>query len=203
MTTWCIARLKPNRLRLVRVQPEYREVRTRAGEVAYRQIPRSGEATFTQQVILNRLGFEVYMPARYEWRVVNRFTKEKERQPIQRLPGWAFIGFDDAPRWNVLKDSGMVSFFATIDGRPALLTDAEMMKIRQRFGDVTKPDVERFMRSHAEFSVGDMVALPGGPFDGVQFRVREISGEVTRVIGDILGASRDIEVSTWDLRKTG
>lgn len=203
MTTWCIARLRPAKRRLVRVKPDYREVRTRGGGIAMKPIPRTGEQVFAQHLILNRLGFEVYMPARYEWRIVNRFTREKQQVPLQRLPGWAFIGFDDAPRWHVLKDSGAVSFFATLDGRPVLLSDGDMMRIKQRFGDVTKPEVEKFMQSHAEFAVGDMVALPGGPFDGITFEVREIRGELTRVVGDILGAERDIDVSTWDLRKIG
>ena len=202
MAVWCVARLRPMKRRLTRVQQEFRSVRWRGG-VKLIPMPRTGLPRFTQQVILERMGFEVYMPAKFEWRIVNRYTKEKEQLPAQRLPGWAFIGAEGAPRWDLLKDSGAIAFFGMVDGSPLILSDAEMMRIRNRFGDVTKPEVERFMRSHCEFSEGDVVILPGGPFDGIKFDVREIRGEITRVVGDILGARRDIEVSTWDLRKLG
>lgn len=152
---------------------------------------------FVAQKILRRYGLSTFVPVRREWRRRNKYVREKELQTYVVAPRYVFGGFDACPLWFDLfalpNVSGVVGFL----DEPARIPSHAMARlIRKTGGGLNAPQVQKFMRTHHEFSLGQVVEIIGGPFEGRKVPVVELSGARAKVLVELFGTDTPIEVPT-------
>ena len=64
-----------------------------------------------------------------------------------------------------------------------------------------RPDEQRFMRTGAEFQVGDRVRVVEGVLEGHAFSVEQIAWNMAGVFGTWFGAEMGFDVPTQTLEK--
>ncbi len=154
---------------------------------------------FVGKMILERRGFNVFLPTKKVYRRKNKYSREKHLVKFPLMVGWMFVGWPaDQDKWHELFKLRMVSSVAGVQGRPFQIPQSVMNDLFKRFG-YRAPDQERFMRTHHEFKVGDDVRVIGGPFDGQVVQVTELEGPKARVLMEFFGSQRLLEFDTWGL----
>lgn len=157
---------------------------------------------FTIETLLRDRGFSVFLPTKKVYRRKSKYTKEKHLVTYPLLVGWVFVGWPKGEnRWHDLFSCNQVIEVAGISRRPCPIPQADMHAMFNCWGGpkTRAPERERFMRTHHEFRVGDQVKVAEGPLEGLEVRVAELSGSRARVILELLGGAREIEIEAMSL----
>ncbi|GFO81787.1 MAG: hypothetical protein A49_14140 [Methyloceanibacter sp.] len=181
---WYLVRMKPP------VNPNRHTVLAEngAGEI---------ERRFVIEVMLERRGFDVFLPTQKLWRRWSKYTRDKRLVTYPLLPGWIFVGWPECEqRWAQLFDVPLVHAVAAVDGKPFRIPPNVMDRLFDEWGDRQAPDREAFMRTHREFDVGDLARIVEGPFEGHTVRVIDLHGAVAHAVFELLGGERVIEIDT-------
>ncbi|MFG1461761.1 transcription termination/antitermination NusG family protein [Xanthobacter sp. DSM 24535] len=151
---------------------------------------------FAVQEILLRKGVTTYCPSDRRWRKVSRYVREKELQSFPLVPGYVFAGFPPgAGRWFELFAIPIVLGCVGIDGVPARIRATAMERMIKVYRNgLSRPDGEKFMRTHAEFKTGDRVRIAEGPFTDHVVPVIEIHGKMARILMDLFGVMREMDI---------
>lgn len=153
---------------------------------------------FVAQKILRRYGLRTFVPVRREWRRRNKFSKEKELRKFPLTPRYLFAGFDQGvPLWFNLFNLPVISGVVGIADEPMPIPVAAMCEfITKTGGGMNAPEVQKFMRTHREFKVGDLVEIVDSPFDGLKVPVHSIEGNRAKVVLELFGGQVDsIEIA--------
>lgn len=158
----------------------------------------ASQKEFAAQEVLARKGFITYCPTERRWRKVSRFVQDKEAKSYPLVPGYVFVGLPAGNEpWHQVLGMNMVRGCVGHDGRPFPMPFKSMESMVRRFRNgFQRPDEERFMRTYREFKRGDLVRLAAGPFAGIEAKVIEIDGPMSRILMEILGVQRPVLVET-------
>ena len=177
-------------------------VQTDIIEIASRQswfaLQVSPQKEIVAQKILRRRGFKTFVPVKVEWRHSSPKAK-RTRQPKEPFsypvaPRYVFVGIDRrrSDAWNVLRLPCVQGVVGGLDGRPLQLVTKEMVRlIRRTATGINAPEAQKFMRTHHEFAVGDIVRVMDGPFEGLSVPVVEITGGLARLGLSLFGGAVD------------
>ncbi|MEM8575534.1 MAG: transcription termination/antitermination NusG family protein [Pseudomonadota bacterium] len=150
---------------------------------------------FVTELMLGNRGFETFLPVDKVWRRKSKYTRDKRLVSYPLIPGWLFVGWPaDENRWAELFNVPIVHAVASVDGEPYRMPPDVMDWIFNAWGDRQAPEQERFMRTHHEFKVGDLVRVAEGSFEGHTVRVVDIRGAAVKAVFWILGCEREIEI---------
>lgn len=197
--SWYVVRMKQpkNRgVRMVEVNALRETYVARDGKPRVRALKGTGEKVFVQERILRRNGFEVFLPVKYEWRRKNRFVPDKHLVPFPALAGWLFVGWSShQSRWSELARLEVVTGVLGASGQPVRISEDRMAKLMRRWGaPKNAPKAQRFMRTHAEFDVGDRVRVAQGSLEGQELDVVGFDGEGARVALHLFGRETEVTI---------
>lgn len=155
---------------------------------AFRTAPQKERAVET---ILNRIGFRAIVPLETKLCRRNRYQR---RRPVQYplMVGYVLCGFSGEPPWYYLFGhlrclKSVVGF----GGRPHVFADNAVRDLLARYGqDVPQASIN--MRR--SFAAGDQVIVVEGPLKGFEGRVEAVTGDRARMVFEMLGGRRQIEV---------
>lgn len=194
---WYAVRVKPPHntgRRTVLLDAEYETYRNRAGQTCKRRIRGTGRREHLPKLLLERKGFEVFLPLKKDWRRKDRTSREKQLVTFPLLADWVFVGWGfDRPRWHELLSMDIVVGALGTNGCPARIPDYKIVQLMQQWGaGKVAPEHQRWMRTHGEFEVGDTVRVVAGSWQGFEMDVVDIDGASAKGIINLLG--RDTEV---------
>lgn len=192
---WFAVKLKPKR-GSVHIGAQYETFRKRSGIKAKRRVEGTGQRMMVSEVLLRRAGFEVFIPVRKVWRRANRFLPEKRLVTYPLLVDWIFVGWPVGQfSWFDLMRLDVVAGVMGTGGRPVKPSNDRVIRLMRQWGDdAMTPAEHRFMRAHAEFSVGDTARIVEGPLDGAEVRVVEINGPSVKAVLAALGGDIRVEI---------
>lgn len=183
----------------VHIRPQARTVK---GE-KWRKDPAS--APFLIEARLQHLGFDTFLPRRVVFRFSNgsAYIRGRKREvPVELLPGWMFVGWPAGEnRWHDLFGVPGVIGVAGFGGRPAPIADGAIRRLSERFrgGLIRAHEREQHMRTHAEYAPGDVVRMMAEPLAGFVGRVVSVRRRKARIVLQMLGHHREVEVDTLSL----
>jgi len=172
---------------------------------------------FTCVRILRQLKLDCFTPKRVEFRRPNKFRMAKREMRYPLMPSYVFVKVDLRSGDDMAKLSsiGYVRGFLAKDGRPWAVPESDRKVRRGRVsrleigvdslrGEVAAPAAHRFMRTHREFKVGEVVKVTDGALAELRWIVREINLEkkVAQIEAEILGAERVVEAPLDQLEKS-
>lgn len=201
---WLVCRMKPlknaNR-RTARIGCDFEPYKNRAGLTCYRPVKGSGQEVNVHELILRKNGFEVFLPVRKEWRRVSRYSPEKVLRMYPKLGGWMFVGLDDLGcRLQDLAALDLVDRVLGAAGHPVVISEAKVIDLMRRWGGGTlAPEQHRYMRTHAEFEVGDTVRVVEGSLEGFEFEVTGIDGPFAEGFVSLFGRETAFRLRCQDL----
>lgn len=213
---WFAVRMKPNESggpRTATVDVKREQYRKRSGGSAFRDVKGTGRRVFLPEHLVKRAGFEVFLPVKKVLRKKNRFTGEQKLVSVPLLADWMFVGLpivsDEYGRsvsgWLKLMDLNVVASVLGTGGRPIRMSDAQMMRLMAQYGgDNICPKVKRRVINRRVTGAGDMATImDGGPFEGFECRVVEVSGLNAKVVFDIFGRETSLNLLASSLEKKG
>ncbi|WP_058263375.1 transcription termination/antitermination NusG family protein [Thalassovita gelatinovora] len=192
----------PNR-RTALIGAEKETYRDRGGRICVRPRKGTGARVYVPELILRRAGFSVFMPKDMKWRRVNRFAPEKKLVAFPLLADWIFVGWPrDAARWHELCALDVVAGVLGTGGRPARISEKQMVRVMRDWGGGKQaPDHHRYMRSHREFEVDDVVSFADGSMEGCPLRVVGIEGAQARIMVRLFGRETEWLVQSGLLKR--
>jgi transcription antitermination factor NusG len=156
---------------------------------------------FVAAEILRRKGLATFLPVERLWRRKNKYVKEKVLRTYALMPRHVFTGFDKrAVSWFNVFELPAIQGVVGRNGTPLKLDEDGMARIMRLYENGIKaPDEQQWMQTHKEFAIGDTVQIMGGVFDGWKVPVVAIMKSEARVIVELFGMPREIEISTGQL----
>jgi transcription antitermination factor NusG len=147
---------------------------------------------FVPELVLQKAGFEVFLPVKREWQRISRFRPEKELRSRPAMEGWLFVGWPAGQaRFHELMALDVVSGVMGAGGQPVRISDAKVRFLMRKFGGGRKrrrnSDVDQ-----PRFAAGDLVRVEAGPLEGQQFALLDVTGGSARAVMTLLG--KDVEV---------
>jgi len=126
------------------------------------------------------LGLKTYVPM--ERNVVTLRGRRIER-PRPIMPGYVFAGCIDSMPWHDIASTRHVIDWLTVDDdRPAVVTDAEIERIR---------DLEQMhnaaLHDRRTYRIGERVRAKDGPFASMPVLLCSVRGEHVQLKGEFMG----------------
>lgn len=170
---------------------------------------------FTCERVLKSFKFDCFVPTRMEYRRPNRYARAKRGVFYPLMPSYVFVRLDLRKGDDLisLDSTGYVRGFLAKDGRPWSIAEKDRKDAKGKVIEVgveslrgrsfSAPEAHRFMRTHREFKVGEIVRISEGALAELQHIVREINLEnkTALVETDFLGAKRTVEAPLDQLIK--
>jgi transcription antitermination factor NusG len=149
---------------------------------------------FTAQLLLDRRGFQTFVPVETKWK---RVGPRKQRVPHQypMLVRYVFVSSDQQqfPWHDVLRVQSLpVTGVVTFDGQPAKIPQSAIEKLAKISGNSFRT---KETKVHRSFVPGDQVEIVSGAFAGWSVPVESIKGPMAKVLIPMLGQTREVEVA--------
>ncbi len=160
--------------------------------------------------ILRRMHYMAVTPTESVWRFTpkKRRSTEKVREKVRKdypiMYGYVLIAFPEQvePNWFNLLSLDIIRSVVSFEGRPMQLDTREVEETLRQWGaGLTAPTIQKFMRTHAEYQVGDTVKVFAGGMDGLQGKVVEITGAEARVLMQLMSSEHVVSVPTQACEK--
>ncbi len=161
--------------------------------------------------IMGAEGFATFVPVSCKYDFANGAAKarmEKTEVVLPIMPRYVFIGLNGkTPGWErVFCYLGIFNRYkrriATgvlgVDGKPCMVRHDPLRKfmLRHSSGAFNAPSYHKYMKTHREFEVGDMVVTEDELFTG---RVVEITDDRARVFIEIFGGGHEASIPLENL----
>jgi len=171
---------------------EYETYKAGNGRMVRRKVKGSGQRVFVPELVLQKAGFEVFLPVKREWQRISRFRPEKELRSRPAMEGWLFVGWPAGQaRFHELLALDVVAGVMGAGGQPVRISDAKVRFLMRKFGGGRKrrrsSDVDQ-----PRFAAGDLVRVEAGPLEGQQFALLDVTSGSARAVMTLLG--KDVEV---------
>ncbi|CRL13436.1 transcription termination/antitermination protein NusG [Phaeobacter italicus] len=171
---------------------DYETYKAGNGRMVRRKVKGSGQRVFVPELVLQKAGFEVFLPVKREWQRISRFRPEKELRSRPAMEGWLFVGWPAGQaRFHELMALDVVAGVMGAGGQPVRISDAKVRFLMRKFGGSRKrrrnSDVDE-----PRFAAGDLVRVEAGPLEGQQFVLLDVTGGSARAVMTLLG--KDVEV---------
>jgi|GEM_PF-1696821 len=191
---WVAVRMKPpsNHSRRTAVMGgEFEKYKNKDGQTCHRRLKGTGERVFVAEHLLKEAGFQVFLPKRSEWRKTNRYSNERTRVEYPAMGDWLFVGWPrHLERWHDMMALNVVAGVLGAGGNPLIISEREIVALMAEMGRRGLPsDLQRYMRTDAEFDAGDLVRVSSGSLEGYQTEVVEIDGPSALVVMQLFGRS--------------
>lgn len=205
---WYAVRIKRRSvggMRSAVVGAELEVYRDRKGRTRKRTVSGTGARVFVPELLLQRAGFEVFLPVKKVWKRVNRFGPEKALVARPLLVDTLFVGWPMVEnRWADLMALDVVGGVIGVGARPIRFPEREMMGLMRRWGGgVLTPEMHGYARSEPTFEPGDVAHVLSGPLDGAQVRIISCSDGVARAVVSLLGRDVEAQVAVAALEGVG
>lgn len=143
--------------------------------------------------IMDRLGFDVFVPVEFRYRRVNSRQKVRKYVPYVMANRYVFAGFGpESTPWHRLLSMQLFSGVVSFDGAPVTISPFEMRRLFIKSGEMeARASAVRLNRS---IVTGDRVVVTEGSFRGHQFTIDEIVDGLTAK-GDVHIFGRPTPVS--------
>ncbi len=139
---------------------------------------------------LTKKNIKAYLPLQ---NVIRQWSDRKKEIKIPMFPNYVFINSSERERFNLLKIGGVLKFI-TFEGKPAVVSEAEISSI-MKFETMV-------FEIEANLVSGDEVIIVDGPFTGLQGRLFLKKGkERLGVHLSSINQSLSVEVCSSSLRK--
>lgn len=145
-------------------------------------------------LILEMAGRTVLYPRHAVFRRKSRYSKTKIGILRPLMASYLFVGFAQAPNWLQTLSCASISGVISLSGRPVEISFAAITAFMQGNIGLDAPDHHRFMLTHREFGIGQMVEVLGGPFDGHHVKVETIRRDHAIAILTILGREQAVNL---------
>lgn len=146
---------------------------------------------FAVEEILKKKGLQAFCPVKVAWK---RVGPKKRRTPYSypMVPRYVFVACEN-PWHDVLHKPWCrnVSGVVTIDGRAGVVRPAEMDRLARMSGNAIPTNTTSIHRS---FAPGDRVEIVSGPYQGWLVPIESIKGEAAKVLLNMFGSERPIEI---------
>lgn len=143
---------------------------------------------------LRRLVIGAHVPVEWKWRkTVAKGQPKKFRVPV--VPGYVFAGFLSRPDWYELRLIDGLRGVVHVDGRPALLTHADMTAINA----LNQPEPDDEPKRSYSWKRGDKVAVRLGTLAQLDATVARIIGGDVVLIARLLGVDNEIRIKAADM----
>ena len=146
---------------------------------------------------LGSLGVPAAVPLKIVYRRRSRVAKVKTAMTFPVLAGYAFAAVD-VGAWGRVLGLRHVSGVLGVDGVPTRMQAGQLAAFCRRAaaGAFSAPEHQRHMRTGHEFAVGQRVEVCGTrtPLDGRVVEVSALRGDVARVVMEMLGCAREVDV---------
>ncbi len=159
---------------------------------AFRTVPQRERTA--AEILASRFDLATMLPL--ETRFIRRSdgTKKKEKS-YPALVGYVLADLPhDAPWYRILNLDCIISVVG-FDGRPAPLNTASVERL-SRVNHITSSVPNR----RKSFQKGDHVCATSGPLYGMETRIEDIRGCRARVIVELLGSRREVEIHLSQLQ---
>lgn len=167
----------------------------------YAVMVRAGQE-FAVEALLERRGLVAIVPMITQWRRVNRFVKRKHQVQYPLLARYVLVGFEGAPRWDIVFGLTMVQSVVGVGEVPWRMQGRQVAKFLIELGEVVAPEEQRHMATHHEFAEGDEVEVIGTAYDGHVVRVHRIEGAAARLLLPLFGTQMEVQVPLANLVKS-
>jgi len=159
---------------------------------------------FSVVTLMADRGLFAWTPTRSEWRRPNGSVARKRLRTFVAAPGYVVVAMPLEPaarRWHLVTWCPHVieMMGASIVGAPVEIGPANVELIVQLSTEAEEH--ERFMRTRAEFRVGDAVRAVSGIYEGKVFDVMLIIEGRATVMADFCGAARRTSIPVSDLER--
>lgn len=203
---WLLVRVKRKHaggVRMVEVGGKFEAYRDRAGRARKRKVKGTGSPTFLPVLLLQRAGFEVFMPVEHKDRLKNRYTRERHLVPQPLLMDWVFVGWPEGQdRLAELVALDVVTGIAGENLRPTVVTHKLVLDImRQWGGGMLSAACHRMVKVGHDLEPGDSARVVFGSMAGVRVQVAEVSGKKVQAVLELLGKKIVHEFNGLDLEK--
>lgn len=167
--------------------------RNRKGQTCVRPRRGTGQRVFVPELILQRAGFEVFLPKRKVARRVSRYRDDTKLFDVPAMFDWLFVGMPfGAARFAELMALDVVRSVAGADGYPVRVGPRVMQLVVRKYGG-------RVRNALAERALcaGDRVVLWEEPLcDREAVVLDPLDGQCTRVLVSLLGRDVAMDVRT-------
>jgi transcription antitermination factor NusG len=155
----------------------------------------SPQKEFACEEILTRRGFRCFVPREGKWKTASRRKKEKRFVEYPMLRSYVFIASAGALPWDELARINVINGFVSVngDGYPTAISDKAMAGLQQISGGYV-PN-RKSVNTHKALRPGDTAEISHGPFFGQLVTITGLSGEKARVMLELFGVKREIQVS--------
>ncbi|MBY5978430.1 hypothetical protein KUV39_17395 [Phaeobacter italicus] len=173
---------------------EYETYKAGNGRMVRRKVKGSGQRVFVPELVLQKAGFEVFLPIKKEWSRVNRYSSEQKLKCRPAMEGWLFVGWAAGQaRFHELMALDVVAGVMGAGGQPVRISDAKVRFLMRKFGGGRlRRKASNVEAEPVRFSVGDLVRVDAGPFEGQTVSLLDVSGGSARAVMTLLG--KDVEV---------
>ena len=189
---WLLAQIKRRQLGgipTVTHGGKYESYTDRKGLARWRRMSGTGKRLFVPQVILERAGFDVFLPVEKKLQATSRYQKGHVTvlQPV--LFDWLFVGWSaDADQYRRLVGLDVVKSIVGVNGCPRVVSEPLVKWMMRRWGGGhLSPELMRYMGKPSPPDVGDTVTIPIGQAATCPMKVTEVSNGRVKGIIEILG----------------
>lgn len=203
---WLLVRVKrkhAGRVSLVEVGGEFEAYKDRTGRARKRKIKGTGSPTFLPVLLLQRAGFEVFLPVEHKDHRKSRYTRERHLVPQPLLVDWMFVGWPEGQnRIAGLLALDVVTGIAGQGHRPAVVPHELVLELmRQWGGGMLSAACHRMVKNGHDFLPGDSARVVVGSLAGARVQVSEVSGKKVQAVLELLGRKVAHEFNGLDLEK--
>lgn len=159
-------------------------------------VPPQKEVVFER--LLQRCGFEPFVPIEFRWRRVNSRQKVKRFVPYVMASRYVFLGIgNSAFSWGRLMtmNAGIRPLMA--DGKPVLISPDTMKDLFASSKEAK--DRRSAVKLNKSIVIGDAVQITAGPFAGHVIRVDNIDKGRAKATIELFQRAQELEISLQDL----
>lgn len=156
------------------------------------------QTEFIAARMLAQRRYKVKVPVELRLRRKSRYCKSKRRSAYPFLIGYVFVRLPEAGSLDGVLDVDCVKSPVRFGLSPIVVPDMAM-RIMQMLAKQNNPH-RTSTNTRMSFVVGDTVEVAEGPFQGWSGKVEEIRGEKARLVFQMFGAARDIDIPCEQLQ---
>lgn len=157
---------------------------------------------FLAQRTLRQMGYNAMVPSREVFRYRNKFSRQKEPKRYPCMPRYVLVGFSEVPNWMELLDLPMISGVLAQYDAPAKVKYRHIAHLiaLDPDGIVERAGPEqRYMRTHHEFGLGQIVRVARGSLEGFTFTVEAFNGTHASGTIEICGRPAPVNLPVYEL----
>lgn len=151
--------------------------------------------------ILTNKGIPAFLPLRTRYRRRNKYTRSKDKLIIPQFPCYIFVESETLlANWHEMTERRVVRGIAGCNGRAIKISSSRLYSfIMSKVMNLHTPGEHRFMHTHYEFGVGDMVEISEGSLAGFTFDVKEISNRKATALVELFGEMQEMRIPLENL----